>query len=105
MKPGGIRIVEATLGKSCLGVELPLPRVNNVRIGNLTRALVARCTGERECDMPLVERDFQADPAPGCAEDVEVIWRCAHEPERRRFYIAPGQITAESAVRLACPRP
>lgn len=103
LRPGGIRIVEATLGRSCLGVDLPPPAVNSVRIGNLTRALVARCTGEQACTLPLIERDFIGDPASGCASDVEATWRCDGQPGQQRFYIAPGQITADSAIRLACP--
>jgi len=102
-KPDGIRVVEATLGKSCLGVALPLPMVNNVRIGNLTRTLVARCAGERECTLPLAEHGFVGTLAPGCPYDIEAIWRCLGERELRRFYVAPGMITAETVIRLACP--
>jgi 4-amino-4-deoxy-L-arabinose transferase-like glycosyltransferase len=86
-----ISILAATLGANCRAAP-----------GNATEFVRASCEGRTGCGLWLADARL-GDPAPGCAKDFEVRWRCGSEPGERRAALdaepEPARVLA-----LACTR-
>src|SRR5690348_15607273 len=79
-QPGGsngpIAVVEATYGRSCSGSATPSRTPYEVTAGNATKSVADECNGKKgRCEL-LVSASKFGDPAPGCAKDFFIQWRC-----------------------------
>lgn len=52
----------------------PLPEL--VRKDNALRHASTLCNGKESCQITLTEKAMQFDPAPNCAKDIEIEFRC-----------------------------
>jgi hypothetical protein len=86
--PATISVVAGTYGASC---KQPL--------GNTTKYLAAACDGKQFCNF-VVNLSY-GDPAPGCAKDFAVEWRCGGVA--RTVRVAPEALGAN--VYLSCDEP
>jgi peptidoglycan/LPS O-acetylase OafA/YrhL len=86
----GLRITSATYGANC-----------HAPIGNSTQALRTACNGGQVCDY-TVDVDLLGDPAPGCAKNFSVEYRCA-PGNALLTREAPGEAGLKSHLKLSCP--
>jgi hypothetical protein len=91
LQSSGITIAEATYGSNC-----------NVPSGNLTKATADQCDKTPKCTF-TVDSSKSGDPAPGCAKEFSVQWRCAGAPAVQRASI-PAE-AAGKTVEIACEQP
>lgn len=52
----------------------PLPEL--IRKDNALRPVSSLCNGKESCQITLTEKALQFDPAPNCAKDIEIEFRC-----------------------------
>ena len=90
-----VQIAEATYGLSCLG------RAPGVKAGNVTDAVAKICEKAiDDCKFVASVGDF-GDPAPGCAKDLSISWRCGTDQSLRRLRIpaeADGKLISISCL-------
>jgi len=104
LDPNGevIEVVEATYGKNCQDAKSP-GYPNLVKPGNATAAVAKVCDNAKGSCQYLVELAKAADPAPGCAKDFLVSWRCGGDPTPHLFHLA-AEANSKTAL-LSCPAP
>jgi hypothetical protein len=78
----GLRILQATYGGNCLGMDLPRSGVNAVYRGNVTEVLGCLFNGGARREW-CVDVNLLGDPAPQCGKDLEVLYAYATEPTPR----------------------
>lgn len=88
VQPEQIIVLSATYGGSC-----------RAPMGNWTGPVVRECNGKSRCDFLVNNR--MGDPAPNCAKDFTVEWRCGNDPTVRRS-ARPPQGGENYFVTLAC---
>jgi hypothetical protein len=96
-----IEIFSATYGQTCRGFVPTPPARNSVHEGNVTSQVQGPCIFSR-CRV-LVDDTLWGDPAPGCAKDFLVSYRCKRDQRPRM-----ASIDAEAAgktVELDCYAP
>ena len=98
-----IHVVEATYGLSCKDFAEELPRVNRVKLGNATKALMQGCEAAKSSCVYAVDVTKIGDPADGCGKDFVANWRCGSDPKVHQFYLA-AEASGRSAL-LSCPAP
>lgn len=92
--PLPVEIVSATYGQNCRGFVPTPPAVNRVSEGNVTKLVDKTCIFYK-CDL-LVDDKSWGDPAPGCAKDFTVSYRCRGDQKLRT-----ASIDAEAAGKTA----
>jgi hypothetical protein len=79
-----VEIVEATYGLSCKDFVVTAPAVNTVSVGNATSKVAADCQrtspNGSSCTYTVSVGDL-GDPAPVCAKDFDVKWRCGTQEQ------------------------
>ena len=98
-----IEIVEATYGQNCRDFTPPAGYSNEVKPGNATAAVAQVCDKASESCGYLVKLARNADPAPGCAKDFRVSWRCGGDPTVHTMRLA-AEADSKTAA-LSCPAP
>jgi hypothetical protein len=92
---GGVRVLEATYGKNCLGQHMPAAAVAGLYPGNVTEVLACIFDGRAQTQW-TVTTEILGDPAPQLGKDLEVLYTIASEPTRLwRAYLpaeACGQV-------------
>ena len=66
--------------------------------GNVTSFIASACSGESTCNY-LVDRTIIGDPAPGCAKDFRVRWKCGNEGRTASL----GPEASGQTISLSCP--
>jgi hypothetical protein len=66
-----IKILEATYGGNCAGVEK----------GNATQFVAAACTDNDLCNYRVYYKQLGGDPAPECEKDFKVTYTCGRSPK------------------------
>jgi hypothetical protein len=94
-----IEIVSATYGQSCGGVA---STAGEIREGNVTSAVQREICIYHRCPIK-VDNARSEDPAPGCAKEFSVSYRCKNDQQVRMASIAPG--ASEQTVELDCYTP
>jgi hypothetical protein len=74
-----IHVVDATYGENCASF-VPSEGVNRFRPGNATVAASQTCDNTDVYCPVYVDAFRIGDPAPGCAKDFTVKWRCGSAP-------------------------
>jgi len=98
-----IQVVEATYGMTCQNFTPPAGYPNLVKAGNATAAVAKLCDNAKgNCRYP-VNLAKTSDPAPGCAKDFQVSWRCAGDPATHQAHLAAE--AADKIALLNCPVP
>ena len=98
--PNLIRVTEATYGLNCDGVAVLPGQVNRLKQGNATAQIARICDNAIEdCTFIVDVRDL-GDPAPGCAKDLRISWRCSRNDKGHRLRVAEEAHT--KSVTLAC---
>lgn len=87
--PAGLAIESATYGANC-----------GAPVGNMTSRLAEACNGSARCDY-VIDYQVIGDPAPGCAKDYRVSYRCAPGAQRETRTI-DGEAGFKSVLRIAC---
>lgn len=86
----GIRIVSATQGANCPGVDVSTLRNNALSL------VTSACFGRDTCDYQ--HNGIGYDPVPNCAKDLDISYRCGSDPE-----VTAVKLSAESGtLRLSC---
>jgi hypothetical protein len=98
-----IEIAEATYGMSCQ--QSGAAPGDAVKAGNATAAISESCKEDYDeatgrCSF-MIDVKRIGDPAPGCAKDFSVGWRCGKDPALHRRHIA-AEANARS-ISLVCP--
>jgi hypothetical protein len=97
-----IEIVQATYGMNCKEFKPVPPAENRVKPGNVTAPVSAICTkGGGNCDVGVLNMDWAGDPAPGCAKNFVVEWRCGGKDRVRQAQVDPEAIG--KTVTISCP--
>jgi hypothetical protein len=96
LNPNHIHITEATFGGNCSDFAPPPGQVNLTKRGNATTVASQSCDNTDVICPVVVDAVRIGDPAPGCAKDFTVSWRCGTEPTIRRAYLR-----AEAANNIA----
>jgi hypothetical protein len=96
-----IEITEATYGMNCQGSVGPGGRVNQVQVGNANAAIAKICDKARESCAFAVDVNQIGDPAPGCAKDLSISWRCGAEEMVHRVHVAAEAHSKN--ISLTCP--
>jgi hypothetical protein len=96
-----IEVVDATYGKACQNFTPPAGLPNLVRPGNATAAVAKICDKAKGTCHYLVDLAKAADPAPGCAKDFQVTWRCAGDPSSHQLHL--GAEAEDKTATLSCP--
>jgi hypothetical protein len=73
-----IKIVEATYGGNCPGVEK----------GNVTPFVAAGCVDDDLCNYRVYYKQLGGDPAPGCDKDFKVTYTCGRSTRRNTCDVA-----------------
>jgi hypothetical protein len=95
-----IQVVEATYGKSCENFTPPAGYTNQVKQGNVTAAVAKACDKAQENCHFVIDDSKIVDPAPGCAKDFLVSWRCGSTAGTHRFHLG-AEANGKTAV-LSC---
>ncbi len=98
-----IDVAEATYGLNCQGSVGPGGQVNQVKAGNATAAIAKLCTKARDRCSFVVDVAQIGDPAPGCAKDMSVGWRCGANQAVNQLHRS-GEANGQT-VSLSCPAP
>jgi len=85
-----IQVVEASYGSNC-----------NVPTGNVTGKVSSACMGKVDSCSYLIDVNEIGDPAPGCAKDFSVNWRCGSPAKDHQFNL-PAEANGQTVV-LSCP--
>lgn len=85
----GIAIESATYGANC-----------GSPIGNVTSQVAQACNGSARCDY-VIDHLLLGDPAPGCAKDYRVSYKCAPGAQRQT-HIIEGEAGFKSVLRIVC---
>jgi hypothetical protein len=95
-----IKVTQATYGLSCQSA--PWSRqTSQVKLGNVTDAISASCSGTHKLCAYVVDVNRLGDPAPGCGKDLTVEWRCGANKEPHRYHLDPEANT--QTAYLGCP--
>ena len=97
---GPIAVVEATYGRGCGGSATPARTPYEVKPGNATKSVADECNGKGRCEL-LLSASKIGDPAPGCAKDFFIQWRCGDAAAIRTAQL-PAEALGKS-VTLECP--
>jgi hypothetical protein len=101
--PSMVHIVDATYGLSCQSFAVAPGLVNSVKPGNATAAVARICENAMDdCNFVADTRDL-GDPAPGCAKDLSITWRCSLDDKTHKLQVA-GEAHSKP-VALSCPLP
>jgi hypothetical protein len=95
-----IHITEASYGLSCRNSAPPAGQANRVKQGNATAAIARLCENALESCTFTADVGDLGDPAPGCAKDLSVSWRCSADSQDRQLRV-PEEAHGKS-VTLAC---
>jgi hypothetical protein len=91
-----IQITEATYGEICRDFKPASPHRNAVRTGNATQPVAQACEKKgASCAFPIDVAKL-GDPAPGCAKDFVVKFRCGSDKK-----INSAVVAAEASDRTA----
>jgi hypothetical protein len=97
-----ISIVEASYGINCHGTTAGIGTRREVLDGNATAAARGMCEGSRRDCVLVVEAHVFGDPAPFCAKEFRISWRCSNRPDLTQTRIIPAEAQNKS-LRLDCP--
>jgi hypothetical protein len=95
-----ITILAATYGGNCTGQRAPDGSLYSIARGNITASISRKCgLNDGVCTVFVDLSDF-ADPAPQCAKELAVSWRCSAGGRERRSSI-PAEALGKSLT-LSC---
>ena len=95
-----ITILAATYGGNCTGLGAPDGSRYSIARGNMTASISKKCgLNDGVCTVFVDLSDF-ADPAPMCAKELAVSWRCSAGERERRSSI-PAEALGKSLT-LSC---
>ncbi len=101
--PPPVEIVGATYGQNCRGLDPARPAENRVREGNVTNKVRETCIFYR-CTI-LVDDAHWGDPAPGCAKDFSIAFRCRRDRWPRKASIAAPATGKTLEINCYAPPP
>lgn len=102
--PAPVEIISATYGENCRDFVPASPAENRVHEGNVTSLVDKTCIFYR-CDI-LVDAARWGDPAPGCAKDFTLSYRCrGHQGEPRTATVAAEAAGKTAALDCYAPLP
>jgi hypothetical protein len=95
-----VTVLEATYGGNCAGQTAPDGSRYSIARGNMTASISKKCgPNDGVCPVVVDLSDF-ADPAPLCAKELVVTWRCSAGGRERRSSI-PAEALGKSLT-LSC---
>jgi hypothetical protein len=95
-----VTILGATYGGNCTGLRAPDGSRYSIPRGNMTASISRKCgPNDGVCTVFVDLSDF-ADPAPLCAKELAVSWRCSTDKRERRSSI-PEEAQGKSLT-LSC---
>jgi hypothetical protein len=81
-RPRQIEVIDATYGRNCQSDDVNAAVPGRFRAGNATAAVQIACMTSARCEF-AIDVARLGDPAPGCAKDFNVTYRCRSERATR----------------------
>ncbi len=87
-----IEVLDATYGANCTAKAA----------GNVTQYVAKICGVTFNCSLPI-DYSKMGDPAPGCAKDFSLKYRCGQQSESRALAVSPE--ASGKTLKLECQKP